>query len=238
MRRTATTANALLGLLALRPQWSTWDLAQQLRRNMRFFWPRAESRVYEEAKRLAQDGLATAARTHVGKRPRTTYTITATGRKQLERWLATPPRATSLECEALLRVMFADLGTREQLDGALDQIRADAHAILDVGRVVAAEYVQRRAPFQDDVHVRALVFDFLSNHAMMLLAWAERTEHALARWPERTDEQRAADAIEHIKRMLAVYPAATRSDPSPTSRQDARPAPEGERQPTSIGRRL
>ena len=37
MRRTATTANAILGLLALRPEWSTWELTKQLRRNMRFF---------------------------------------------------------------------------------------------------------------------------------------------------------------------------------------------------------
>ena len=51
-RRTATTANAILGLLALRKEWSTWDLTKQLRRNMRFFWPRAESQIYEEAKGL------------------------------------------------------------------------------------------------------------------------------------------------------------------------------------------
>ena len=50
-RRTATTANAILGLLALRKEWSTWELTKQLRRNMRFFWPRAESRIYDEAKR-------------------------------------------------------------------------------------------------------------------------------------------------------------------------------------------
>ena len=51
-RRTATTANAILGLLALRREWSTWELTKQLRRNMRFFWPRAESQIYEEAKGL------------------------------------------------------------------------------------------------------------------------------------------------------------------------------------------
>src|SRR4051794_18519541 len=52
MRRTATTANAILGLLALQREWSTWELTKQLRRNMRFFWPRAESQIYVEAKGL------------------------------------------------------------------------------------------------------------------------------------------------------------------------------------------
>ena len=58
MRRTATTANALLGLLALRPSWTTWELTKQLRRNMRFFWPRVESRIYDEARTLVERGWA------------------------------------------------------------------------------------------------------------------------------------------------------------------------------------
>src|SRR5258706_8443788 len=104
MRRTATTANALLGLLALRKEWSTWELTMQLRRNMRFFWPRAESQIYEEAKGLVTKGFASADRTHTGKRARTTYKITAGGRRALKQWLATPPRPTALQCEPLLRV--------------------------------------------------------------------------------------------------------------------------------------
>jgi PadR family transcriptional regulator AphA len=65
------TANAILGLLALRPEWKTWQLATQLRRNMRFFWPRAESRIYAEARALERAGLTIATKTMHGKRPRT-----------------------------------------------------------------------------------------------------------------------------------------------------------------------
>src|SRR5260221_13735825 len=95
-RRTATTANALLGLLALRPSWPVYDLTKQLRRNMRFFWPRAESRIYDEAKALVDRGLATATTTTAGGRPRTTYAITDAGRAAGRDWLATPPRPTAL----------------------------------------------------------------------------------------------------------------------------------------------
>src|SRR5262245_40492617 len=107
-RRTATTANAILGLLALRREWSTWELTQQLRRNMRFFWPRAESQIYEEAKGLVAKGLAHADRAFTGRRARTTYRISPAGRRALKAWLATPPRPTALECEPLLRVFLAD----------------------------------------------------------------------------------------------------------------------------------
>ena len=54
MPRRTTTASALLGLLALRPAWPVYELTKQLRRNMRFFWPRAESRIYDEARQLVE----------------------------------------------------------------------------------------------------------------------------------------------------------------------------------------
>ena len=207
MRRTATTANAILGLLALRPSWSTWELATQLRRNMRFFWPRAESRIYEEVKRLHERGLADRERTYTGRRPRTSYSITADGRNALRDWLAEPPRPTTLECEPLLRIMLADLARPEQLHVALEQIRTDANAILDVGRVVADEYRAGTAPFQDDIHARALVFDFLSHHALMLLSWADRTQRAIESWDGASEAEREHAALATIEACRAEYPS-------------------------------
>lgn len=191
MRRTATTANAILGLLTLRPSWPTYEITKQLRRNMRFFWPRAESRIYDEARQLVEKGLASSTEEQVGRRTRTIYSITPQGRQAVERWLATPPRATALECEPLLRIFLADMCSRQQLQVALDQVMADADAILTVGRVVGAEYLQGTAPFQDQVHVRALVFDFLWSHAMMLRRWAERTEVVIDRWDTMSPAERS-----------------------------------------------
>lgn len=206
VRRTATTANALLGLLALRPSWSTWELTTQLRRNMRFFWPRVESRIYDEARTLVARGLARDRRSYTGRRARTNYAITAKGRRELQQWLATPPRGTNLECEPLLRVFLGDLGTTEQLLVALEQVRADGDAILAVGRTVAAEYCTGTAPFQDQVHLRALVFDFLSSHALMLREWADRAEKAIAEWPNLSSSQREKRAQAAIAAGLARYP--------------------------------
>jgi PadR family transcriptional regulator AphA len=206
VRRTATTSNAILGLLALRSVWSTWELATQLGRNMRFFWPRAESRIYDEARALDRKGLARATRTMHGRRPRTTYSITARGRRQLRTWMATPPRATTLECEPILRVLLADLGTTEELLTAIAQVRSDGEAVLAVGRVVGAEYLAGTAPFQDDVHARALVLDFLSHHAIALIEWADRAEEAVAGWSGATDAERTAAAVEMVRRCLAEYP--------------------------------
>ncbi len=212
-KRTATTANAILGLLALRKEWSTWELAQQLRRNMRFFWPRAESQIYTEVKALVARGLARDRQTFVGRRARTSYTITPAGERALAEWLATPPKPTTLECEPLLRVFLADFNTREQLRVALNQVQADADAILDVGRVVAAEYLAGTAPFQEQIQARALVFDFLSSHAVMLHEWATRAEQTIAAWDRTSARARERAARDSIRATLERYPAGVTAEP-------------------------
>src|SRR6516162_6651932 len=70
-----TTSYLILGLLALR-RWSTYELAQQMKRSIHFYWPRAESHIYEEPKKLVAHGLAAASSEQTGRRPRTMYAIT------------------------------------------------------------------------------------------------------------------------------------------------------------------
>ena len=70
-----TTSYAILGLLAIRP-WSTYELARQMQRDLRFVWPRAESNLYTEPKKLIAHGFASAKSEPRGKRRRTVYTIT------------------------------------------------------------------------------------------------------------------------------------------------------------------
>ena len=78
-----TTSYAILGLLSLR-SWSTYELAEQMRRALGLFWPRAESGIYREPKKLeSSSGSRAAPSSRVGQRPRTRYTITAKGRRAL-----------------------------------------------------------------------------------------------------------------------------------------------------------
>src|SRR5262245_24773439 len=83
------TSYAILGLLALKP-WTTYELAQQMDRALGRFWPRAESKLYEEPKKLVALGLASVTSEMVGKRRRTVYSITADGRRALAEWVPSP----------------------------------------------------------------------------------------------------------------------------------------------------
>jgi len=115
-----TTSYAILGLLSVR-DWSTYELAKQVRRSLRWFWPRTERKLYDEPKRLVADGLATATKQYTGQRPRTVYGITEQGREQLRRWLDEPPATRSMEFEGMLKLFFSD-SVSPQL--RLDNIRA------------------------------------------------------------------------------------------------------------------
>src|SRR3954453_5646784 len=94
----STTSSAILGLLRLRP-WTTYELAKQVQRSLGWFWPRAERKLYEEPKPLAESGPAPATQEMTGARPRTVYAIPRKGRGALKRWLDEPPAPPAFEFE-------------------------------------------------------------------------------------------------------------------------------------------
>src|SRR6187397_3073393 len=102
-----TTSYAILGLLAIKP-WTTHELVQQVDRSLRRLWPRAQSKLYEEPKKLVAHGYARAEDDSIGRRRRTRYTITPTGRRALAAWVAEPGGGPVLEFEQLLKISFSD----------------------------------------------------------------------------------------------------------------------------------
>src|SRR6266508_3848914 len=139
-----TTSYAVLAQLAVRP-WSTYELARQRVRYFRYVWPRAESAIYREVKRLAAMKLIAGKREYVGKRPRTVYSITEAGRLTLREWLDTPVSPFAMDFEAMIRLFIAPLGTKEQIIGTLEQVRSDAQDMLHFGGAVRQEFLEGRA---------------------------------------------------------------------------------------------
>ena len=52
-RTLTTTSYAVLSILALR-EHSTYELTRQMKLSLHYMWPRAESNVYAEPKRLVE----------------------------------------------------------------------------------------------------------------------------------------------------------------------------------------
>jgi DNA-binding PadR family transcriptional regulator len=166
-----TTSYAILNLLALR-EWSAYELIQRMDRSLKFYWPRAQSKLYEEPRKLVAAGLATARTEPNGRRTRMVYRITPAGRRALKRWLADPGGPPVLEFEAMLKIAFAD-------HGPLDGLRANIRAVLDeavatraLGRILAEEFLAGMPTFTERLHVGVLVWHFLDSWAAQREAWA------------------------------------------------------------------
>ena len=191
-----TTSYAILGELALRP-WTMYDLDAEMRRNVHFFFPRVESQIYAEPKRLVALGLAEATTEMVGKRQRTTYAITKAGRKALREWLASPvSKEPQLEFEALLRVMLAPFGTDDDLKRTLEDAKAGINAsILTIAPRISDEYAAGRAPFQHYAQYRSIMHDFLLHFGMLIDDWADRSLERMKDWPAQTEDERRAAGV-------------------------------------------
>jgi len=191
-RKLTTTSYVILGHLALR-NWSTYELAQQMKRSTRHYWPRAESKIYEEPKKLVAHGLATATREYTGRRPRTIYAITDNGRAALRRWLDDPGQPPLVEFEGIVKVLFAEQGTKEQLLATVRSVREQAEQTLAEHIALADDLARTGGPFPDRLHVTELVFKFMWEQTETVIRWATWAEQQVARWPEDIGRPRGSD---------------------------------------------
>lgn len=191
-----TTSYAILGHLAMQP-WTMYDLAAQMRRNVHYFFPRAESQVYAEPRRLVDMGFATAQTVMTGRRARTVYSISDAGLAELARWLAEPvSKGPLLEFEGLLRVFLSPFGDERILASTLVQIRREIAGMLDQADRVRDEYLAGTAPFQRYAASRSMIHDFLFSFGELIDAWAERSQTRMAEWPTQTPEERGRAGLE------------------------------------------
>jgi len=186
-----STSYAVLALLALQP-WTTYQLARQMERSLGWIWPRAVSRLYEEPKKLVAAGLAASRPGATGRRRSTVYTITPAGRQALAAWLAEPGAGPVLECEALVKVAYADQGTRDGLLANLAALIDDATAKLHFGEMIAASYLEGRGPFPDRLLLSGLMWRFLWEYHVTVLRWARWARDQVQAWPEDLSQLDAA----------------------------------------------
>ena len=162
-----TSSYAVLGLLSVQ-SWTTYELAKQVQRSLNWFWPRAERKLFDEPKRLVEQGLATASKQMTGQRPKTVYTISDKGRTALHDWLTEPAAPRTVEFEAMVKVFFADAGTREQLLTTLTRVEQEA--------------TERLATLNGLADMNGLRFPERAHLSALTLRLQFEQEHAVHRW--------------------------------------------------------
>jgi PadR family transcriptional regulator AphA len=195
------TSFAVLGLLGLQP-WTAYDLVAQARRSLHYFWPRSEAHLYAELKRLVERGHAHAEVVEGRRRQATRYTITPQGRAALEEWLATEPAPPTIEIEALLRVLFADHGSLQDLRAAL---RATARQTSDlrIGMLVLGEEaLSTGGPFPERLHLVERVGALYGEFLLLLQRWCEETLVEIETWPDTRELRLTPQARNRFAQLL------------------------------------
>jgi len=143
------TSYVLLGLLARRAQ-TAYELNKLMKSSLiRVYWPRVESHVYSEPKKLLRHELVREQQETLNGRKRTLYTITARGKKALKHWLSGDDEVElRMQAEFILKLVLADGGSaadaRQTLETSLLSTRNDLElaiagieSILDRGSIDA-----------------------------------------------------------------------------------------------------
>jgi PadR family transcriptional regulator, regulatory protein AphA len=183
-RTPPATNHVVLCLLALR-DWTAHELAAQVRRSLRYCWPKTDRLLYFVPKRLVAQGLASVHREQPrdGRRGRSVYAITPAGRQALRTWLATEPAPPELEFEAMVRLTFADQGTKQQALAAIDSIARHAELRYREGLDQLRGYLDDGGPFPERLHIIALTATFHADYLRLLRDWAARARAEIDTWP-------------------------------------------------------
>jgi len=217
------TSYAILGLLAIRP-CTTYELTQQMSRAVGQFWPRAESRLYEEPKKLVVHGLATSTPGTVGQRPRTVYAITLEGRRALAEWISKPASsAPELHVESMIKVFFAEHGSRADLQATIERIRAWTDERLEVSAGIAREYLQAQGSFPDRLPWLILTGRLLDEHVLAIRRWADWAADLVETWPD--EVTKAEPPLDALQAMAERIDEALLSAPGRHSAESRRDTP-------------
>jgi DNA-binding PadR family transcriptional regulator len=204
-----TTSYAVLGLLSVR-SWTTYELAKQVQRSLKWFWPRAERKLYDEPKALVADGLATARQEFTGQRPKTVYEITDEGREALREWLGEAPTPPATEFEGMLKLFFADSGSLQQLERTLEEIEGTSAERLRELLGMAEQALRGETAYPERRHIAAVALRFQVEQEVAVLTGARHARETVARWrstrdPGDWDHREALTDIQAtIKELLGI----------------------------------
>ena len=196
-----TSSYAVLALLDLKP-WTGYELTNQAQRSLRYAWPKSERLLYSEPKKLVELGYATTHKEETGNRSRNVYEITDEGRRVLSEWTGTRTQPPRIEIEALLRLLFADQGTTEDLLGALDELEADIGEHHEAIVALMASYLDGGHPFPERTHLSVLFATFQIEMFKSIERWIDFARAEIDQWPT-TENLGMTERIEILARLLA-----------------------------------
>ncbi len=197
----STSSYAVLALLDLQP-WTGYELTHQAQRSLRYAWPRSERLLYTEPKKLVELGYATTYEETTGQRVSNVYEITDAGREALAGWASTRTERPRFEVEALLRLLFADHGSADDVLRALDELESDIGGHHEAIVELMGSYLEGGHPFPDRSHLSVLFATFQIELFKAIERWVAFARDEIDDWPS-TRNLGMTPRTEALTRLLA-----------------------------------
>jgi len=127
--------------------------------------------------------------------------------------MTTTPQPPLLEAEALLRLLFAENGTVDDLTAALDRMAADAAELYEQVVAINVGYLNGQHPFPERTHLSVLFATFQLELFDLIVKWVDFAKTEVATWPTTeglgmTDRTEAIlDNIKQRQSVLEASPA-------------------------------
>jgi PadR family transcriptional regulator AphA len=178
-----STDYALLGLLSIEPM-SGYDIRQNFRESLNFFWNESYGQIYPALKRLlAQGYIAPVAGRRNGRRERRAYTVTSTGRAHLRIWLAKPPRKQPIRDELLLKVFLGRLAAPGACAEHIRRLRREQEELL-----ARYQEIKKRVGIERAGHPHTRFWYMTLKHGIEMrrarIRWCDETLAALEELPK------------------------------------------------------
>ena len=197
MARLTGTSYVVLALLARRPT-SAYDLTQDIKTSMSQCMPRSSTLLYKEPKNLVAHGLAEVEIQMKGRQKRAVYSITEAGREALAAWFTQTPAPPIFESEAVVRVVLASTGRREDLIAALAALEGQVATLTRSNLAGFAGWFGRNPPTAEHLADLTLLSRLHVDMYALLTEWSRRAREEVAARPA----EWAEDAVE--KNLVAL----------------------------------
>lgn len=212
----STTAHALAGLLTLR-SWTAYELTGQMRRALRWAWPRTEANLYNEIKGLVPHGLATSEEEVSGGRVRKRYQATEHARAAVGEWLRTAPAPVQVQFETLLRVFLADQGSMADLQNSIAATRRQTYEAIAEILPTVEEYAGANPPYPGRAHLNVLFIVFMADFFRTVLEWCDKVDEEVATWPDTAGVGHTTGTRHMVEDALAFYRSVVEENPEVAS---------------------
>ena len=192
--------HAILVSLSERPA-SGLELTRRFDRSLGFFWSATHQQIYRVLARMDADGWVRAKHVAQQGRPdKKVYAVSAAGRRELARWLATPTPMEQFRSEVAVKLRGASYGDRASVLAQLREQRAD-HASRLAHYEQLAERDFPRPERAERARARRLPRAARRHPARAVLG---RVAHRVPRRPRRPAGSESVTTYPHLLEPLTV----------------------------------